>query len=167
MSSQPRGPVLVARGRSTPGADAPVARSSRRAVGDHLLAPESHAQVVDGVRVRTLGASPPHTTRHFAVAHVFVGALAFDVPDPDRLSHATGGAEKRVTRGVRRAFCEARGVGRAQRPMRVARWLVLDEAARARIDGCDDVAALNGWRQRAVTATRLDEVIGERHDAAA
>ena len=34
------------------------------------------------------------------------------------------------------------------------------EAARARIDGCDDVVVLNGWLRRAVTATQLDEVFG-------
>jgi len=117
-------------------------------VDDRLVAPESHAQVVDGVLLRTMGANPPHATRHFAVAHVFAGALAdgydgavdmltrtdedndlapdvsifpvgidpatggrrleeiaFEVLDTERLSHATGKAEKLVARGVRRVFC--------------------------------------------------------------
>jgi hypothetical protein len=47
-----------------------------------------------------------------------------------------------------------------------ARGLPLDEAARARIDGCDDVAVLNGWLHRAATAAQLDEVFGAGDDTA-
>lgn len=299
MSSQPRGPVLMAPGRSSPSTYAPGHRTALPAVDDRLVAPESHAQVVDGVLIRTMGANPPHATRHFAVAHVFAGALAdgyegavdmltrtdedndlapdvsifpvgidpatggrrleeiaFEVLDSERLSHATGKAEKLVARGVRRVFCvriadrtvyewnhdaegwtsleptheivdrclrvpipagalvdrvladdvvaqallaarnrvlehallsretrgeargeargevrgeargEARGVGRALLTVLAARGLPLDEAARARIDGCDDVAVLNGWLHRAATAAQLDEVFGGGHDTA-
>lgn len=236
MASQPRGPVQMAPGRSSPGTYAPGHRSALPAVDDRLVAPESHAQVVDGVLIRTMGATPPHATRHFAVAHVFAGALAdgyegavdmltrtdedndlgpdvsifpvgidpatggrrleeiaFEVLDNERLSHATGKAEKLVARGVRRVGCvriadrtvyewnhDAEGwtslapaheiVDRCLRVpipagalvdrVLAARGLPFDEAARARIDGCDDVAVLNGWLHRAATAAQRDEVFG-------
>ncbi len=46
------------------------------AVDDRLVAPEAHAQVIDGRLIRTMGSNPPHATRHFEAAHVFAGALA-------------------------------------------------------------------------------------------
>ena len=74
--SSPRGPVLMAPGYPSTSAYAPGRGSPLPAVDDRLIAPESHAQIIDGVVVRTMGANPPHATRHFAVAHVFAGALA-------------------------------------------------------------------------------------------
>jgi Putative restriction endonuclease len=46
------------------------------AVDDRLVAPEAHAEIVDGRVYRTMGANPPHATRHFEAAHVFAGVLA-------------------------------------------------------------------------------------------
>ncbi len=66
----------MAPGFSTTSAYAPGHGITLPAVDDRLIAPESHAQIIDGVVVRTMGANPPHATRHFAVAHVFAGALA-------------------------------------------------------------------------------------------
>jgi flagellar biosynthesis/type III secretory pathway protein FliH len=45
-------------------------------VDERLVAPETHTQIIDGVAVRTMGANPPHSTRHFEAAHVFAGAIA-------------------------------------------------------------------------------------------
>jgi hypothetical protein len=55
-------------------------------------------------------------------------------------------------------------VGRALLTVLAARGLTLDEAARGRIDGCDDVVVLNDWLRRAMTATQFDEVFGAGHD---
>jgi len=45
-------------------------------VDDRLVAPESHAEIVDGRVIRTMGSNQPHGTRHFTAAHVFGGTLA-------------------------------------------------------------------------------------------
>ena len=71
-----RSPKWLAPGAPTAGAWAPGAGQRLPAVDDRLVAPESHAQIVDGVVVRTMGANPPHATRHAEVTHVFAGALA-------------------------------------------------------------------------------------------
>lgn len=42
-----------------------------------------------------------------------------------------------------------------------ARGLPVDEQARHRIMSCTDVATLDQWFERALTATRLSEVLGE------
>ncbi len=46
------------------------------AVDERLVAPEAHAEIVDGIVYRTMGANPPHATQHAEVTHVFVGVLA-------------------------------------------------------------------------------------------
>lgn len=52
-------------------------RSSRLpAVDERLVAPESHAEIVDGMVYETMGANPPHATQHSALAHVLAGCLA-------------------------------------------------------------------------------------------
>ena len=282
MPSQPRAPALLAPGASTHGAYTPRHGASLPAVDDRLIAPESHAQIVDGVVVRTMGANPPHATRHFEVAHVFAGVLAegysgavdmltrtdeqndfapdvsvfpvgddpvtggrrleeiaFEVLDTERLSHATGKAEKLVARGVRRVFCvriadrtvyewnheaegwttlepteeitdrcfrvavpagalvdrvladdvvarsllaarnrvieraladreargEARGEARAKSEMVLRllarRGIGVDDAIAARVVAFEDGATLDAWFDRAVVATRAEEVFTE------
>jgi hypothetical protein len=69
-------PVLFAPGASTHAAYAPGREQHLPAVDERLVAPESRAEIVDGVVYRTMGSNQPHGTRHFAAAHVFAGALA-------------------------------------------------------------------------------------------
>lgn len=71
-------PVLLAPGASASFAPAraPGRGESLPAVDDRLIAPEANAQVFDGVVIETMGANPPHATRHLEVAHVFRGCLA-------------------------------------------------------------------------------------------
>ncbi|MEZ4411236.1 MAG: hypothetical protein R3A52_32855 [Polyangiales bacterium] len=69
-------PMILAPGASSGGAYAPGKGQSLPAVDDRLVAPEAHAQVIDGRLIRTMGSNPPHATRHFEAAHVFAGALA-------------------------------------------------------------------------------------------
>jgi hypothetical protein len=45
-------------------------------IDERLVVPETHTQVIDGVELRTMGANPPHSTRHFEATHVFGGVLA-------------------------------------------------------------------------------------------
>jgi len=45
-------------------------------VDDRLIAPESHAEMLDGRMYRTMGANQPHGTRHFEATGLFFGALA-------------------------------------------------------------------------------------------
>ncbi len=68
--------MILAPGASSGGAYAPGKGQSLPAVDDRLVAPEAHAQVIDGRLIRTMGSNPPHATRHFEAAHVFAGALA-------------------------------------------------------------------------------------------
>ncbi|MFO0626448.1 MAG: hypothetical protein U0325_12615 [Polyangiales bacterium] len=63
------------------------------------------------------------------------------------------------------AIGEARGEARALLTVLSARRLMVDDAARARIEGCDDAALLNRWIERAATAKDLDEVFGPAGDA--
>lgn len=71
-------PALLAPGASASYAPAraPGRGESLPGVDDRLIAPEADAQVFDGVVIETMGAHPPHATRHFEVAHVFGGCLA-------------------------------------------------------------------------------------------
>ncbi len=55
---------------------APGRSDPRPPVDARLVEPETHTQMVDGVRVETVGANEAHATRHFAAAHVFAGTLA-------------------------------------------------------------------------------------------
>jgi hypothetical protein len=45
-------------------------------VDERLVAPEAHAQVIDGVVIETMGANEPHATEHTEVTHVLRGCLA-------------------------------------------------------------------------------------------
>lgn len=280
-------PTMMAPGASTHGAYAPAQGQRLPAVDDRLVAPEAHAEIVDGRVYRTMGANPPHATRHFEAAHVFAGVLAegyagavdmltradedtdaapdisvfssapdpktggrqieevaFEVLDTERLAHATDKVEKFARRGVRRLFAvkvasrkvyewdhehhdwteldadaeitdrcfrvplpvaalvnrvvandtvakallaarnhviegelaareaqgvargeargEARGklLGMAAAVLRVLarRGVSVDDAARARVFDCDDAATLERWLDRAITATRADDL---------
>jgi hypothetical protein len=68
--------MLLAPGASSHGAYAPAKGQSLPRVDERIVAPEAHAEIVDGVLYRTMGANPPHATRHFAAAHLFAGVLA-------------------------------------------------------------------------------------------
>ncbi len=68
--------MILTPGASSGGAYAPGKGQSLPAVDDRLVAPEAHAQVIDGRLIRTMGSNPPHATRHFEAAHVFAGVLA-------------------------------------------------------------------------------------------
>lgn len=72
--------ALLAPGASTSyvPARAPGRGESLPGLDERLIAPEANAQVLDGVVIETMGANPPHATRHAAVSHVFVGCLAAD-----------------------------------------------------------------------------------------
>jgi hypothetical protein len=69
-------PALFAPGASGPGVYAPGRDQRLPAVDQRLVAPESHAEIVDGRVYRTMGANPPHATQHFAAVHLFAGVLA-------------------------------------------------------------------------------------------
>jgi Putative restriction endonuclease len=66
--TSPRAPSTL---RTTPGRNARLP-----AVDERLVAPESHAEIVDGVVYETMGANPPHARQHTEVTHVFRGCLA-------------------------------------------------------------------------------------------
>ena len=68
--------MLFAPGATTQAAYAPGRGQRLPAVDERLVAPESHAEIVDGVVHRTMGSNQPHGTRHFEATHVFAGALA-------------------------------------------------------------------------------------------
>ncbi len=55
---------------------APAKGQRLPAVDERLVAPEAHAEILDGRVYRTMGANPPHATQHAEVAHVFMGVLA-------------------------------------------------------------------------------------------
>ncbi|MFO0604708.1 MAG: Uma2 family endonuclease [Polyangiales bacterium] len=74
--STSRPPMLFAPGATTQAAYAPGRGQRLPAVDERLVAPESHAEIVDGVVHRTMGSNQPHGTRHFEATHVFAGALA-------------------------------------------------------------------------------------------
>jgi hypothetical protein len=69
-------PVLLAPGASSYRAYPPAKGQSLPHVDERIVAPEAHAEIVDGLLYRTMGANPPHATRHFAAAHLFAGVLA-------------------------------------------------------------------------------------------
>ena len=69
-------PVLLAPGASSYGAYAPAKGQPLPHVDERIVAPEAHAEIVDGVLYRTMGANPPHATQHAEVTHVFMGVLA-------------------------------------------------------------------------------------------
>ena len=73
---RPSSPALFAPGAPSHGAYAPGQGQRLPAVDDRLVAPESHAEIVDGRVYRTMGANPPHATQHAEVTHVFAGVLA-------------------------------------------------------------------------------------------
>jgi hypothetical protein len=50
--------------------------SSLPAIDERLIAPESDAEVVDGIVYETPGADQAHGTLHFDIAHLFAGVLA-------------------------------------------------------------------------------------------
>lgn len=58
------------------GAYAPGAQSKLPAVDDRLVAPESRAEILDGIVYRTMGSNQPHGMQHFDAAHLFAGVLA-------------------------------------------------------------------------------------------
>ena len=72
----PHSPVLLAPGASSHGAYGPGKGQSLPRVDERLVAPEAHAEIVDGLLYRTMGANPPHATQHAEVTHVFMGVLA-------------------------------------------------------------------------------------------
>ena len=73
---RPSSPALFAPGTPSHGAYALGQGQRLLAVDDRLVAPESHAEIVDGRVYRTMGANPPHATQHAEVTHVFAGVLA-------------------------------------------------------------------------------------------
>jgi len=64
-----------------------------------------------------------------------------------------------LRKGVRRDAQQAKGKAEAIVALLTARGLAPDEALRGRILGCADVAALERWLLRAVTARSADEVV--------
>lgn len=71
-------PAILAPGSaasSTP-AYAPGRQERLPAVDDRLVAPEAHAQILDGRVIRTMGSNRPHGTQHFEATGVFFSALA-------------------------------------------------------------------------------------------
>jgi len=71
-------PALLAPGASSSyvSARAPGRGDARPPIDERLAAPETHTQVEEGVTIETMGANPPHATRHAEVSHVFRGCLA-------------------------------------------------------------------------------------------
>ena len=55
---------------------------------------------------------------------------------------------------------EARGRARALLQVLAARRLDVSAAQRARIESCMDLAALDAWLERAVTAVTVDAMLG-------
>ena len=71
-------PMLFAPGSASSSSPAYAPGHGERlpAVDERLVAPESHAEILDGRVYRTMGSNQPHGTRHFEATHVFAGALA-------------------------------------------------------------------------------------------
>jgi hypothetical protein len=57
------------------------------------------------------------------------------------------------------AMGEAKGLVKAVLQVLDARGVRVDDASRYRIQGCMDVATLERWHKRALTATRISEVL--------
>ncbi len=68
--------MILAPGASSHGAYAPAKGQSLPHVDERLVAPEAHAEILDGRVYRTMGANPPHATQHFHATAVFAGVLA-------------------------------------------------------------------------------------------
>ncbi|WNG57916.1 Rpn family recombination-promoting nuclease/putative transposase [Archangium gephyra] len=71
--------------------------------------------------------------------------------------------EQLIERGRRKGLKQGLALGRAEGLLRilVARGLLVDEQSRQRVLTCMDLATLNKWLDRAVTATTLSEVWGD------
>ena len=71
------------------------------------------------------------------------------------------GREEGLAQGLAEGLAkgEARGLARAVLQLLAARRIRVDKASRQRIQGCLDVATLERWLERAVTATRVSEVL--------
>ncbi|HYH99707.1 hypothetical protein [Hyalangium sp.] len=54
---------------------------------------------------------------------------------------------------------EAKGLSKAVLRLLTARGLRVDDASRERIQGCREVATLERWLERALSATQLSEVL--------
>jgi len=67
------------------------------------------------------------------------------------------GRQEGEARGEARG--EAKGLAKAVLQVLDARGVRMDDASRQRIQGCMDVATLERWHKRALTATRLSEVL--------
>jgi predicted transposase YdaD len=67
------------------------------------------------------------------------------------------GREQGLAEGEARG--EARGLAKAVLQVLDARGVRMDDASHQRIQGCMDVATLERWHKRALTATRLSEVL--------
>ena len=61
---------------SSVAAYAPGRHERLPAVDERLVAPESHAEILDGRVIRTMGSNQPHGTQHFEATWVFSGTLA-------------------------------------------------------------------------------------------
>jgi hypothetical protein len=53
-----------------------TSRGELPAVDDHLVEPETHAEMIDGVVYETMSANEPHATQHTEVTHLLRGCLA-------------------------------------------------------------------------------------------
>lgn len=77
-SSRDPHPAVFAPGSASTssGAYAPGRNDRLPAVDDRLVAPEAHAQILDGRVIRTMGSNPPHGMQHFEATGLFFGTLA-------------------------------------------------------------------------------------------
>jgi len=53
-----------------------ASRGELPAVDDHLVEPETHTEMIDGVVYETMSANEPHATQHTEVTHLLRGCLA-------------------------------------------------------------------------------------------
>ncbi len=77
-TSRSSSPMLFAPGAASSkvSAYAPGRNDPLPPVDARLVEPETHAEVVRGVRVETMGSNEPHATQHIEVSMVFRGCLA-------------------------------------------------------------------------------------------
>jgi hypothetical protein len=86
-------------------------------------------------------------------------------PRPHPSSSASGaegkaeGVREGEAKGLREG--EARGKRAALQTVLAARGLALDDALRARIEACDDLARLDRWLARALTAASAPEALDD------
>jgi hypothetical protein len=71
--------------------------------------------------------------------------------------HKEQGRQQGLIEGEARG--EAKGLAKAVLQLLDARGLRVDDASRQRIQGCMDVATLEHWLKRALSATRVSEVL--------